>query len=33
MRDPVAGAIVPVGWPSLGEALRATVGLGIPIHV
>jgi len=33
MRDPVAGAIVPMGWPPFGEVLRATVGLGIPIHV
>ena len=33
MRDPVAGAIVPVGWPPLAEVLRATVGHGIPIHV
>jgi predicted peroxiredoxin len=33
MRDPVAGAVVPVGWPPLGETLRTTVALGIPIHV
>jgi len=33
MRDPVAHAVVPVGWPPLAESLRATVGLGIPIHV
>ena len=33
MRDPVANAIVPVGWPPLAETLRTTVGLGIPIHV
>ena len=33
MREPVANAIVPVGWPPLAETLRATVGLGIPIHV
>ena len=33
MRDPVAGAVVPVGWPPLAETLRATVALGIPIHV
>ena len=33
MRDPVAAAIVPVGWPPLVEVLRATVGLGIPLHV
>ncbi|MET0487259.1 MAG: hypothetical protein ABW216_16260 [Candidatus Rokuibacteriota bacterium] len=26
MRDPVANAIVPVGWPPLAETLRATVG-------
>jgi predicted peroxiredoxin len=33
MRDPVANAVVPVGWPPLAETLRATVALGIPIHV
>lgn len=33
MRDPVANAVVPVGWPPLAETLRATVGHGIPIHV
>ena len=33
MRDPVAGAVVPVGWPPLAETLRTTVSLGIPIHV
>lgn len=33
MRDPVAAAIVPVGWPPLAEVLRATLGLGIPLHV
>ena len=33
MRDPVASAVVPVGWPPLAETLRTTVALGIPIHV
>jgi predicted peroxiredoxin len=33
MRDPVANAVVPVGFPPLAEILRATVALGIPIHV
>ncbi len=33
MRDPVANAVVPVGWPPLAETLRATVGHGIAIHV
>jgi len=33
MRDPVAGAVVPVGWPPLAGTLRTTVALGIPIHV
>jgi predicted peroxiredoxin len=33
MRDPVATAVVPVGWPPLAETLRATVALGVPIHV
>jgi predicted peroxiredoxin len=33
LRDPVAGAVVPVGWPPLAEILRTTVALGVPIHV
>lgn len=33
MRDPVATAVVPVGWPPLAETLRGTIALGIPIHV
>ncbi len=33
MRNPVAEAIVPVGWPPLAETLQITVALGIPIHV
>lgn len=33
MRTPVANAVVPVGWPPLAETLRATVTLGITIHV
>lgn len=33
MRDPVAQAIVPVGWPPLSEALRASISHGIRIHV
>jgi len=33
MRDPVASAVVPVGWPPLVEILRATIALGVPIHV
>ena len=33
MRDPVANAVVPVGWPPIAETLQATLGLGIPIHV
>ena len=33
MRAPVAGAIVPVGWPPLAEILDKTITLGIPIHV
>ena len=33
MRDPVAAAVVPVGWPPLAEILRTTVTLGVPIHV
>ena len=33
MREPVANAIVPVGWPPLSEALARTVAFRIPIHV
>ena len=33
MRDEVAGAIVPVGWPPLHETLRATIEHEIPIYV
>ena len=33
MRDPIANAVVPVGWPPLEQTLRATIELGIPIHV
>ena len=33
LRDPVASAVVPVGWPPLAETLRTTVALGIPLHV
>jgi predicted peroxiredoxin len=33
LRDPVASAVVPVGWPPLGDTLRSTVALGVPIHV
>ncbi len=32
MRDPVANAVVPVGWPPLAETLRATIDHGIRIH-
>jgi predicted peroxiredoxin len=33
MRDPVANAVVPVGWPPLAETLRVTIALGVPLHV
>jgi predicted peroxiredoxin len=33
MRQEVADAIVPVGWPGLKETLERTVALGIPLHV
>src|SRR5436190_20724682 len=33
MRTALAAAIVPVGWPPLGEIVAKTVELGIPIHV
>ena len=33
LRQPVADAIVPVGWPPLREILVKTISHGIPIHV
>jgi uncharacterized protein involved in oxidation of intracellular sulfur len=33
MRTVLAEAIVPVGWPPLGETFRKTVALGVRIHV
>ena len=33
MRDPVANAVIPVGWPPLAETLQRTLELEIPIHV
>ena len=33
MRQPVANAVVPVGWPPLAEILSQTSSLKVPIHV
>jgi predicted peroxiredoxin len=33
MRDPVANAVTPVGWPPLAETLQKTITLGIPLHI
>jgi len=33
MRDPVAHAVIPVGWPPLAETLQKTIALGIPLHI
>jgi len=33
MRNAVASAVVPVGWPPLAEILAETISLHIPIHV
>jgi predicted peroxiredoxin len=33
MRAPVAGAVVPVGWPPLAEILARTIELEVPTHV
>jgi len=33
MRDPVANAVVPVGWPPLAETLQKSIKHGIQIHV
>ncbi len=32
MRNPVANAVVPVGWPPLAEILPDTIARGIRIH-
>lgn len=32
MRASLAEAVVPVGWPPLGETLARTIDLKIPIH-
>lgn len=32
MRDPVANAVIPVGWPPLAETLQKTISLNIRIH-
>ncbi len=33
MRNAVADAVVPVGWPPLAQTLAHTLGHRIPIHV
>ena len=33
MRDEVANAIAPVGWPPLRETLAGTISHGIPLHI
>ena len=33
MRDEVANAIVPVGWPPLRDTLAATIAHHIPLHI
>lgn len=33
MRSSLAAAVVPVGWPPLGETLERSIALGIKIHV
>ena len=33
MRDEVAAAIVPVGWPPLAQTLEQTIAHAIPLHV
>jgi predicted peroxiredoxin len=33
LRDPVANAVIPVGWPPLAETLKKTILLGISLHV
>lgn len=33
LRDAVAGAVVPVGWPPIAEILPKTIVLGVPLHV
>lgn len=33
MRDPVANAVMPMGWAPLSETLAATIAYGIPLHI
>ena len=33
MRDPVANAAIPVGWPPLAETPQKTISLGRPLHI
>jgi len=33
MRDPVAHAVIPVGWPPLAETLQKKIAPGIPLYI
>jgi predicted peroxiredoxin len=33
MKDEVADACIPVGWPKVGDVLRDVVGAGVPLYI
>jgi uncharacterized protein involved in oxidation of intracellular sulfur len=33
MKDSIANACNPVGWPNIGEVLRGLVGRGVPFYI
>lgn len=33
MKDEVADACLPVGWPKLGDVLRDVIGADVPIYI
>lgn len=33
MKDEVADACNPVGWPNLGEVMRGVIDQGVPVYV
>jgi predicted peroxiredoxin len=33
MKDPIAEATIPLGWPSVKELMKTAVGTGVAIHV
>jgi hypothetical protein len=33
MKDPIAAATIPVGWPAVNELMKTAVEKGVAIHV